>query len=271
MAKFTNLVRFATLSLLLGSNLVFADQNSAVLRLATTTSTENSGLLSYILPDFEGKNNVSVQAVVVGTGRALSHARNGDVDVILTHAKEAELQLVAEGAVINRQEIMYNEFVIVGPQDDPAKIHGLTGLGDAMQKIRTAGAAFVSRGDDSGTHKKELALWAEVGVEPDGDWYIDVGQGMGKALQIANELGAYTLTDKGTWLFIRDRLRLPVHVQGAADGKNLYGAMQVNHERHANVNFEAAEKFVQWLTTDKVKQMIADYKINGEQLFYPIL
>lgn len=271
MAVFANFARLAALSLLLASGHVLAEKNSDVLRLATTTSTENSGLLSYILPDFEGRNNVWVQAVVVGTGRALSHARNGDVDVILTHAKEDELKLVAEGAVINRQEIMYNEFVIVGPDHDPAQIHGWTNLSDAMHRIHTAGASFVSRGDDSGTHKKEIEIWAEIGVEPAGEWYFDVGQGMGKTLQIANELGAYTLTDKGTWLFIRDRLTLPLHVEGAADGKNLYGAMQVNHERHANVNFEAAEKFIQWLTTDKVKQMIADYKINGEQLFYPIL
>ncbi len=244
--------------------------SSDVLRLATTTSTDNSGLIAKLLPVFELANNVSIHTVVVGTGRALTHAKNGDVDVVLVHAKAAELELVEQGFTINRHEFMYNEFVIVGPSSDPARINGLTSLAEAFKKIGESNSPFVSRGDDSGTNKKELKLWQEVGIRPQIDWYRDVGQGMGRTLQIADELKAYTLTDKGTWLFMLNQLSLPIHVQNSLDGRNLYGVMAVNPQRHKHVNAELAEKFIDWITSENAKQLIADYKVNGEQLFYPL-
>lgn len=241
-----------------------------ILRLATTTSTENSGLLSILIPEFEAKSNITVHTIVGGTGRALNHARNGDVDVVLVHAKSSEMELVENGYGVNRNEIMYNEFVIVGPEDDPAGIMGLIDLGEALLKISVTQSNFISRGDDSGTHKKEIALWDSIGIEPNGDWYKEVGLGMGKALQIADELRAYVLSDKGTWLYLRERLSLPIQVEGTADGKNIYGVIAVNPERHPQVNFAAADQFIHWLTSAEAKQLISDYRVNGEQLFYTI-
>ncbi len=241
-----------------------------VLRLATTTSTDNSGLIAHLLPNFEQSDSATVHTIAVGTGRALSHAKNGDVDIVLVHAREAELELIAQGYAVNRHEVMYNEFVVVGPAGDPAGIHGSSSLSEAFKKIYQTRSAFVSRGDDSGTHKKELRLWQQSGVSPDRDWYRDVGQGMGRTLQIADELGAYALTDKATWLFMRDQLSLPIHVEGSQDGRNVYGVMAVNPELHPHVNSELAAKFIDWLTSDEVKRLISLYEVNGEQLFYPL-
>ncbi len=247
-----------------------ADAADGILRVSTTTSTANSGLIEKLMPVFESKYSLEVHTIVGGTGRALNHARNGDVDLIMVHAKQAELELIAMGYGVDRHEFMFNEFIIVGPEEDPAQIHNMQDLSAALNKIAEAKASFVSRGDDSGTHKKELSLWASLGFEPQGDWYIDVGLGMGKALQIADELDAYVLTDKGTWLFMADRLSLPVHVQGAADGKNIYGVISVNPAKHPHVNYEGARHFTQWLKSDEAKSIIAGHKVNGEQLFFVI-
>ena len=241
-----------------------------ILRLATTTSTENSGLLAKLVPQFSDSRGIPVHVIAVGTGRALNHARNGDVDVVLVHAKNAELDLVNNGYGIERYEVMYNEFVIAGPETDPAEIGGLTNLGNAFEKIANSGALFVSRGDDSGTHKKERQIWDEVGIEPNGDWYKEVGLGMGRSLQIADELRAYILTDKGTWLALKRKLSLPVHVQGASDGRNDYGIIAVNPEKHSHVNIEAAEQFINWIRSDEAKAVISEHKVEGEQLFYVI-
>ncbi|MDE0308451.1 MAG: substrate-binding domain-containing protein [Acidiferrobacterales bacterium] len=241
-----------------------------ILRLATTTSTDNSGLTRKLLPVFETKFGIDVHTIVSGTGRAINHARNGDVDMILVHAKEAELKFIEDGFGVDRQEIMYNEFVIVGPADDPAGVNGLDDLSGALARIAGSQSTFVSRGDDSGTHKKELRLWEQAGIEISGGWYKEVGLGMGKALQIANEFSAYTLSDKGTYLFMRDRLSLPVHVESAMDGKNLYGVIAVNPKRHPHVNYDGARKLIRWLKSEEARSIISDYKVNGEQLFFVI-
>ena len=261
----------ALLLLFLASSIsVGAHAKESILRLATTTSTDNSGLLKQLLPEFEKEFGISVHSIVSGTGRALNHARNVDVDVILVHAKKAEMKLVEEGFGLERREVMYNEFIIVGPKQDPAEIAGSSNLHAAMRKIRESGSVFISRGDDSGTHKKELSLWESAGIAPRGDWYKDVGQGMGKALQIADELDGYTITDKGTWLFMRKRLSLQVQVEGSEDGRNVYSIIAVNPERYEHVNAEAAGQLVKWMKSEKAMRIIADYKIDNETLFYPI-
>ena len=242
-----------------------------VIRLATTTSTDNSGLLRQLLPVFEEIYGITVHTIVGGTGRALNHARSGDVDVILVHAREAELKLIEEGFGVSRNEVMYNEFVIVGPGDNSAGIESGDGLGGALTKVSAAGALFISRGDDSGTHKKELSLWEDAGIVPDGTWYREVGQGMGKALQIADQLGAYTMSDKGTWLFTKNRLlSLKLLLEGASDGRNVYSAIAVSPEKHSNVNYESANLLVEWLQSPQARELIANYKIGGETLFYPV-
>ena len=241
-----------------------------ILRLSTTTSTANSGLIEKLIPVFEEKFEIEVHTIVGGTGRALNHARNGDVDIIIVHAKEAELELVDSGYGVDRQEFMYNEFVVVGPMDDPAGIGGTDNLAGALKKIADSDSNFVSRGDESGTHTKEQRLWDEAGVTPAQDWYKEVGLGMGKALQIADELRAYILTDKGTWLSMKDRLSLPVHVQGAHDGKNVYGIIAVNPEIHPQANYQAASKLVQWIKSEESQSIIENHRVGGEQLFYVI-
>ncbi len=241
-----------------------------ILRLSTTTSTANSGLIEKLIPVFESKFNVEVHTIVGGTGRALNHARNGDVDIIIVHAKNAELQLVESGYGLHRQEFMYNEFVIVGPDDDPAAIGGTNDLADALKKIADSASNFISRGDESGTHKKELELWQRISVMPGEDWYKEVGLGMGRALQIANELRAYILTDKGTWLFMKSRLSLSVHVEGATDGRNVYGIIAVNPEKHPHTNYEAARKMIRWIKSHESQSIIKNHKVSGEQLFYII-
>lgn len=242
-----------------------------VIRLATTTSTDNSGLLRQLLPVFEQIYGIVVHTIVGGTGRALNHARSGDVDVILVHARDAEVKLIEEGFGVSRNEVMYNEFVIVGPGNNSAGIESGDGLGGALTKVSAAGALFISRGDDSGTHKKELSLWEDAGIVPDGTWYREVGQGMGKALQIADQLGAYTMSDKGTWLFTKNRLlSLKLLLEGASDGRNVYSAIAVNPEKHSNVNYESSNLLVEWLQSPQARELIANYKIGGETLFYPV-
>lgn len=257
-------------ALLFLSPVSFSYSDSNILRLATTTSTENSGLLAKLVPAFTERRGIVVHTIAVGTGRALSHARNGDVDVVLVHARNAELDLVDSGYGIHRKEIMYNEFVIAGPESDPAGIEGLTNLRDAFERIGHSNSLFISRGDDSGTHKKELEIWDEIVPNPDGSWYREVGLGMGRTLQIADELGGYVLTDKGTWLALKKRLSLPIHVQNTDDGRNVYGIIAVNPDKHPQSNFTAAKQFIEWIQTDEAKAIVTGHQVEGEQLFYVI-
>ena len=248
-----------------------AAQSAQPLRLATTTSTENSGLLDYLLPAFEKRSGVSVHVIAVGTGKALRIARAGDVDVVMVHARPAEQRFVADGHGVDRREFMYNDFVVVGPRDDPAKIASTDSVADALQRVTASGSRFVSRGDDSGTHKKELALWETAGVKPGGNWYLESGLGMGEVLQMASELDAYTLTDRGTWLAYRGRLELALLLQGDPPLFNPYGIIAVNPERHPHVDYAGATALIAWLASTQGQEMIARYTVDGQVLFHPLL
>jgi tungstate transport system substrate-binding protein len=254
--------------LLLTAHIPAAEEQ--IVRMATTTSTENSGLFEVIQPVFEAELDIKVHLIAVGTGKALELGRRGDVDVVLVHAKPAEEAFIQEGYGDARHEVMYNDFVIIGPASDTAGVRGLRDAGKALQKIAAAGAVFVSRGDDSGTHKKELALWQQAGVEPGGAWYRQVGQGMGKTLQIAGEMDAYTLTDRGTWLAYRARSPLQLLVSGGEELRNPYGIIAVRAARFPHVNHDAAERLIRWFESDEAHTLIAGYHVEGEQLFYPV-
>jgi tungstate transport system substrate-binding protein len=240
-----------------------------LLRLATTTSTENSGLLAVLLPPFEKSTNIKVQVIAVGTGKALRLAREGDVDVVLVHARQAEDALVNDGFGVNRRDVMYNDFVIVGPENDPAGIRGMSDAVAALHNIQSSASIFVSRGDDSGTNKKELELWQAAKLTPKGDWYREAGQGMGKVLQMAAEMGAYTLTDRGTWLAMQDKLPLKVLVSGDPRLFNPYGVIAVNPDRYRDIDYRGAMRLIAWLTSVEGQKIIGDFKINGQPLFIP--
>lgn len=242
---------------------------AAPLRLATTTSTQNSGLLDHLLPAFREATGIEVHVIAVGTGRALRLGEAGDVDVVMVHAPEAEARFVASGAGTRRYPVMKNAFLLIGPPHDPAAVEGLEDAAAALRRIARAGARFVSRGDDSGTHKKERALWTAAGLEPDGAWYVEAGQGMGKVLQMADELGAYTLTDQGTWLAYRERLRLVPLVAGDPRLDNPYSVIPVDPRRHPHVNHRAAMTLVDWLRSPEGQRRIASYRLHGEQAFVP--
>lgn len=245
----------------------YADEQ--VLRLATTTSTDNSGLLAILLPPFEKSTGIQVHVIAVGTGKALRLAREGDVDVVLVHARKAEDALVNEGYGVNRRDVMYNDFVIVGPDSDPAGIRGMSDAVAALGKLQASGSIFVSRGDDSGTNKKELQLWQAANIPPNGDWYREAGQGMGKVLQMTGELGAYTLTDRGTWLAMQKKLPLKLLVAGDPRLFNPYGVIAVNPDRYRDTNYLGAMRLIAWLTSVEGQKIIEDFKIDGEALFIP--
>lgn len=263
-------VRFLLLLLLtglLGISTTHAAKN--MLRLATTTSTDNSGLMQVLVPAFEKHNNIRVHVIAVGTGKALRLAREGDVDIVLVHAREAEEKLVADGYGVNRRDVMYNDFVIVGPASDPAEIRGLNGAIAAMARIADSRSIFVSRGDNSGTNKKEITLWIQAGAKPGGAWYREAGQGMGKVLQIAGEMQAYTLTDRGTWIAYEERSPLEILTEGDSSLHNPYGIIAVNPERYADVNYDEAMQFINWITSDEGQRLIRDFRISGKTLFIP--
>lgn len=243
------------------------------IKCASTTSTQNSGLFDYLLPKFEKKTGIKVDVVAVGTGAALEIGKRGDADVLFVHAKPLELKAVEEGYFVNRHDVMYNDFVIVGPPDDPAKIKGLKSATEAFKKIAAGGSTFISRGDKSGTNIKELAVWKADGIDPKGQkWYLEAGQGMGNTLRVASEKGAYTLTDRGTWLALKDKdkLKLALLVEGDPILFNQYGVMAVNPAKHKNVKYKEAMEFVNWLISPEGQQTIADYKDkNGNKLFVP--
>ena len=239
---------------------------------ASTTSTEQSGLFGYLLPIFEKKTGIQVRVVAVGTGQALDLARRGDADVVFVHAKSAEEKFLAEGQGVKRFPVMYNDFVLIGPKSDPAKIAGSKDILEAFRKIQQSQAPFVSRGDNSGTNIAELELWKNAGVDLDkvkGPWYRDTGQGMGPALNTAASMNAYILADRGTWLAFKNRGDLDILVQGDKRLFNQYGVMLVNPEKHPNVKKDLGQTFVDWLISPDGQKAIAGYKINGEQLFFP--
>jgi len=240
--------------------------------LATTTSTYDSGLLDYLLPAFKEETGIQVGVVAVGTGQALEMGRNGDADVLLVHAPAQEEAFVAEGHGVDRRAVMYNDFVIVGPEEDPAGIVGTANAAAAFARIAEARAPFVSRGDDSGTHMKEKAVWEAVGVVPEGEWYISAGQGMGGVLTMAEELGAYTLTDRGTYLSrMAEGYSLPILVEGDPLLFNPYHVMAVNPETHPGVDYAAARRFIEWLTSLETQARIAAFTHagTGHPLFTP--
>jgi len=236
------------------------------LRLATTTSTKDSGLLDYILPVFEKKYNVKVEVLALGTGQALKTASLGDADVVLVHDKLSEEKFVADGFGVKRFDVMYNDFVIVGPKNDPAKIKEKP-LNEAFKILAQGNNSFLSRGDDSGTHKKELSIWHDLELLPEGNWYIVVGKGMGDTLIMANELQAYTLTDRATYLSMKDKLDLSIIIEGDQLLLNPYGVIAVNPAKYP-VNYDTAQKFIDFLLGKEGQDLIKSYKVNGEQLFF---
>ena len=239
---------------------------------ASTTSTQDSGLFGHILPMFKAKTGIDVKVVAQGTGQALDTARRGDADVVFVHAKPAEEKFLAEGFGVKRYPVMYNDFVLIGPNSDPAGIKGSKDIVAALSAIKAKGADFISRGDKSGTHQAELNLWKAAGVDiakDKGPWYKEIGQGMGAALNTASASNAYVLADRGTWLSFKNRGDLAIAVEGDKRLFNQYGVMLVNPEKHPSVKKDLGQQFIDWLVSSEGQKAIADYKINGEQLFYP--
>jgi tungstate transport system substrate-binding protein len=239
---------------------------------ASTTSTDQSGLFGHLLPAFKRDTGIDVRVVALGTGQALDVGRRGDADVVFVHDKPAEDRFVAEGFGVARIQVMYNDFVVIGPKADPARVAGLKDVNEAFVRIQKAAAPFVSRGDNSGTHAAELRYWQSAKIDlasAKGAWYREVGQGMGPALNTASGMGAYILADRGTWLNFRNRGDLAVLVEGDAQLFNQYGVILVNPARHPAVKQELGRTFIEWLVGPKGQATIADYKIGGEQLFFP--
>jgi tungstate transport system substrate-binding protein len=239
---------------------------------ASTTSTAQSGLFKHLLPVFEKRTGIQVRVVAVGTGQALDMARRGDADVVFVHARSAEEKFIAEGYGVKRLPVMYNDFVLIGPKSDPARIAGGKDVVEALRKVKQAGAPFVSRGDRSGTHMAEIALWKQAGIDiasDKGSWYRDTGQGMGPALNSASSMNAYILADRGTWISFKNRGPLAILVEGDKRLFNQYGVILVNSEKHKHVKKEMGQAFIDWMVSPEGQKTIADYRINGEQLFFP--
>jgi len=264
--------RFLTLAVFLGLGLpsaALAQQRS--ITVASTTSTEQSGLFGYLLPRFTAKTGIKVNVVAVGTGQALDIGRRGDADVVLVHDRAAEEKFLAEGFGVKRFDVMYNDFVVIGPKRDPARAAGHD-VGDAFRKIAAAQARFISRGDRSGTHAAELRFWQEARIDVHafkGGWYREIGQGMGSALNMAAAANAYVLSDRGTWLSFKNRGDLAILVEGDRRLFNQYGVMLVNPAKHPNVKAAEGQAFIDWLLSAEGQSAIADYRIGGEQLFFP--
>jgi tungstate transport system substrate-binding protein len=260
-------------ALLLGAIVGFAPalaQDRSIM-VASTTSTQDSGLFGYLLPIFKAKSGIDVKVIAQGTGQALDTARRGDADVVLVHAKSQEEKFLAEGFGVKRFDVMYNDFVLIGPKGDPAGIKGKD-IETALKTIQAKAAPFVSRGDKSGTHSAELALWKQAGVDiaaSKGPWYREIGQGMGAALNIAGAMNGYVLSDRGTWISFKNRGDLEIAVEGDKRLFNQYGVMLVNPEKYPSVKKEFGQAFVDWLVSSEGQAAIAGYKIEGQQLFFP--
>lgn len=269
--------RRTVLSFVLGACLVAAAPSALqagdnFIILQSTTSTQNSGLFEHILPQFTKKTGIDVRVVAVGTGQALKNAENGDGDVVLVHSKPDEEKFVADGFGVKRHDVMYNDFVIVGPAADPAKVAGLKDAPAALKKIAEAEAPFASRGDESGTHKTELKLWNDSGIDPkpaSGKWYLETGSGMGATLNTAVGKQAYALTDRGTWQSFANKSDFKVLVEGDPRLFNQYGVILVNPAKHKKVRAKEGQAFIDWLTGSEGQAAIASYKIDGEPLFFP--
>jgi tungstate transport system substrate-binding protein len=263
------LLGFAAVALFLGAPAIGQDRFIVV---SSTTSTQDSGLFNHILPLFKARTGIEVRVVAQGTGQALDTGRRGDADVVFVHAKPAEEKFIAEGAGVTRHPVMYNDFVLIGPAGDPAGVRGSKDIVAALRAIHAKGSPFVSRGDRSGTHQAELALWQLAGIDiarQKGPWYKDVGQGMGAALNTASATSAYVLADRGTWLSFRNRADLAIAVEGDRRLFNQYGVILVNPAKHPHVRKDQGQAFIDWLISPAGQRAIADYKIGGEQLFYP--
>ncbi len=264
------ILRAAALGLGMMAGIATAEEPFIVVQ--STTSTQNSGLLDYLLPGFEAESGIDVRVVAVGTGQAIRNAVNGDGDVLLVHSKPAEEQFVADGWGVERFDLMYNDFVLVGPKSDPAGVKGGADILSALSAIEAAEAVFASRGDDSGTHKAEMSHWADAGLDPasaSGEWYRETGSGMGATLNIASGMGAYTLTDRATWLSFGNRGDLEILVEGDPRLFNQYGVILVNPERHPKTRANAGQRFIDWLTGPDGQAAIADFRLEGQQVFFP--
>jgi tungstate transport system substrate-binding protein len=249
---------------------VLAQEKSIVV--ASTTSTRDSGLFGHILPLFTAKTGIDVRVLAQGTGQALDTGRRGDADVVFLHAKPAEEKFLAEGQGVKRHPVMYNDFILVGPRSDPAGVKGTKDILAALKAIKVKNAVFMSRGDNSGTHMAELKLWklADIDIAAEnGRWYKDIGQGMGAALKAASAAGTYVLSDRGTWLSFKNKADLVIVVEGDKRLFNQYAVMLVNPEKHPSVKKELGQQFIDWIISPEGQKAIGDYKINGEQLFYP--
>lgn len=267
-------LRFIVSIIIIGTALLLvqgAQAQQRFITVASTTSTEQSGLFGYLLPAFEKSTGIRVRVVALGTGQALDVGRRGDADVVFVHDKTAEEKFIAEGHGVKRQDVMYNDFILVGPKSDPAKAAGSDIL-EALRRIESAKAAFVSRGDKSGTHAAELRYWKTAGVDLDtkkGPWYRDTGSGMGPALNTAASMNAYLLADRGTWYNFRNRGELAILVEGDKQLFNQYGVILVSPAKHPHVKQADGQRFIDWLVSPDGQKTIADYKIVGEQLFFP--
>lgn len=262
-------LRLLTLGLT-AATLTVASAQAEDIVVASTTSTQQSGLFGHLLPAFSAKTGIQVKVVAQGTGQALDTARRGDADVVLVHDRPAEDKFVAEGYGIERRDLMYNDFVLIGPKADPARVRSARDVAEVFRRLGGLGAVFVSRGDKSGTHAQELRLWDAVGLNPKAvSGYKEAGAGMGPTLNMAAAMGAYTLSDRGTWLAFKNRQDLEIVFAGDAKLFNPYGVMLVNPAKHPQVKKEAGMKFIDWLTSAEGQAAIAGYKINGEQLFFP--
>lgn len=249
-----------------------ASSKKDTLTLATTTSTYDSGLLDYLLPDFQGRYGVEVRVLSLGTGEAVKYGERGDADVILVHAPELEKKFVSDGFGIERKCVMYNDFVVIGPVDDPADVKGAASAAEAFSRIATSKSEspFVSRGDNSGTHNKEKKIWNMTGISPYGNWYMDAGVGMGDVIRIANDQSAYTLSDRGTYLSFKDKVGLVVLYEGGKELLNPYGVIAVNPKKYPHVKYAAAAKFVDWMMSPRIQEKIGNFTKNGGVLFWPL-
>ncbi|QNI02540.1 substrate-binding domain-containing protein [Halomonas sp. SH5A2] len=265
--KKTAFVTSASLLSLTWGGLALADND--YITLASTTSTENSGLFDAIIPQFADKTDIDVRVVAVGTGQAFEIARRGDADSLLVHDTTGEEQFVAEGYATERLDVMYNDFVIVGPSDDPADIQTSETVSEAMQQIAESESAFASRGDDSGTNRAELRLWQDAGVNPQGAWYRELGSGMGPTLNTAAGMNAYTLTDRATWVSFENPQDLTLLFEGDEALFNQYGSLLISEERHPHLKHDLAAQWHEWLVSEEGQQAIADYEVDGQQLFFP--
>ena len=268
--------RFLSFVLVLGLaavvNLTAASAQDRSIVVASTTSTQDSGLFGYLLPLFKARTNIDVKVIAQGTGQALDTARRGDADVVFVHAKAQEEKFLAEGLGVKRFDVMYNDFVLIGPKSDPAGIEGSHDIAAALKAIQAKAAPFVSRGDKSGTHSAELALWKQADIDiatAKGPWYREIGQGMGAALNTAGAMNGYVLSDRGTWISFKNRGDLEIVVEGDKRLFNQYGVMLVNPEKYPSVKKELGQAFVDWLVSAEGQAAIAGYKIDGQQLFFP--